>query len=114
MKEEIELGEYIRTQGGIIFKVVGKEYSKDYEDEWIRADKIFLGEWKEHVIKHSKSLIDLIEVGDIVRGKDNHLFEVYAVGSDSVYINNLEEFIHIEDIKSIATHEQMKEMEYKV
>lgn len=114
MKEEIEMGEYARTQNGFIFKVVGKEYYKDYEDEWLQGELLLSGDWKEHVIKHSKSLIDLIEVGDIVRGKDNHLFEVYAVGSDSVYINNLEEFIHIEDIKSIATHEQMKEMEYKV
>ena len=66
------------------------------------------------IIKSSPNIIDLIEVGDVIRGKDNHLFEVYAIGSDCVYINNLEEYILADEIKSILTKEQFESMEYKV
>lgn len=69
---------------------------------------------EEYIIKTSQDITNLIEVGDIIKGKDDHLFEVYAVGSDCVYINNLEEFIFANEIKSILTKEQFESMEYKI
>lgn len=43
-------------------------------------------------------LINKIKVGDIIIAKDNHVFEVYAVGLDVVYINRLQEFIFFKEI----------------
>ena len=120
MKNKIEVGEYIRTKSGKIYKIDKiEECSVCFEPLYVNIEKIrgikFTNSYHiKDIKKHSKNIIDLIEVGDIVIGKDSHLFEVYAVGSDCVYINNLEEFVCVQDIKSIVTKEQMKEMEYRV
>ena len=98
--KDIKTGEYVRFENGVISQM---------EEGKIIGDFLF-----SEVVKSSPNIIDLIEVGDVVRGKDNHLFEVYAVGSDCVYINNLEEFILIKDIKGIVTKEAFERMEYRI
>lgn len=50
----IEVGEYVRTKKGKIF-----QYSKG---------RAYLGKDNE-IVKHSKNIIDLIEVGDYVNGR---------------------------------------------
>ena len=71
----------------------------------------------DKIVKHSKQLIDLIEVGDIVNGmevldihKPRDLWEPIEIRVDSRYTN----FILAEDIKTILTKEQFEANCYKV
>ena len=79
----------------------------------------------EKILKHSKNVIDLIEVGDYVNGekvyknKYGELYTgyVYAGGEIGKTLESYATFI--EDIKeeyieTIVTKEQMEEMEYRV
>lgn len=68
MKDVIEAGEYVRTENGKIDKVVSNNY---YMEKYIEAEKDFI--FCNSIVKHSKQLIDLIEVGDIVKYKLKNL-----------------------------------------
>lgn len=62
---EIEVGEYVRTDNGEIHKVIDIEKGsikiKSQYKEWIGLCCI---------VNHSKQLIDLVEVGDYVNGRE--------------------------------------------
>ena len=71
----------------------------------------------DKIVKHSKQLIDLIEIGDIVNGKEvldihkpRDLWEPIEIRVDSRYTN----FILAEDIKTILTKESYMANCYKV
>ena len=121
---EIELGEYGRTNKGKIFIFAWLENS----DGKRYTDKVLLGNGKkfenkfyyfddgEDIVKHSKNIIDLIEVGDYVNG--------YYVRKIANYNNelcvfdlNVMQWIPLTEIDvfySIVTHEQFESIEYKV
>lgn len=135
--EEIKTGEYIRlarNQG--INKIIDIEENRYILDEDI-ADEygdltcvLERHQLKDEIVKHSKNIIDLIEVGDIVNG-----YKVLEI-SDSMYENSkriliyknekekYERWIYIqeydgkvhtqEDIRSILTKEQYERNCYKV
>ena len=112
----IEVNEYVRTKSGFIFKVNKITYNEEYKDYWYQ-ESFLLGDWKEEIVKHSKQLIDLIEVGDIVNGmqvldiyKPRDLWEPIEIRVDSRCMN----FILTEDIKTILTKEQYMANCYKV
>lgn len=68
---------------------------------------------KEDIVKHSKNIIDLIEEGDYVNGvKIEQILQV-SHKHNSIIINNEEELLE-QDIKSIVTHQQFKQVEYGV
>lgn len=102
---EIEVGEYVRTGSGEIFKVIDIEkgsikIKSDYR-EWIGMCCI---------VKHSENIIDLIEEGDYVNGE-----LVTFVQSDNEVIATREHCrIENEDIKSIVTKEAYKNIEYRL
>lgn len=57
----IEVNEYVRTKDGKIDKVINSNF---YMSIYVECEKgLYL---IESIVKHSKQLIDLIEVGDIV------------------------------------------------
>ena len=113
----IEVGEYIRTRKGITkIKKTSKECSL-CENGLIVNNETY---------KHSKNIIDLIELGDYVNGmrviatenrgryneekqKDEKviLTENYDEWTENGVISN-------EDIKTILTHEQYEQNCYKV
>lgn len=75
MEDEIEIGEYGRTNFGEIIKFAWLE---DSEGKTIKNKVILINRNKvsndfyyfhgeENIVKHSKQLIDLIEVGDIIK-----------------------------------------------
>ena len=117
MEDKIEVGEYVRTRGGHIHKV-----TKIDNNKLVYWGKISCGwslEQLQDIIKsHSKNIIDLIEEGDYINGllitaiydeyknDDNIKFETNYEGKYRCYID--------EDIKSIVTKEQFKQIEYKV
>ena len=112
MKDVIEAGEYVRTENGKIDKVVSNNY---YMEKYIKAEKDYI--FCNNIVKHSKQLIDLIEVGDIVNGmevldihKPRDLWEPILIRVDSRYTN----YILAEDIKTILTKEQYMANCYKV
>lgn len=103
MKDVIEAGEYVRTKNGKIDKVVSNNY---HMEKYIEAEKGFI--FCNSIVKHSKQLIDLIEVGDIVNDmkvldmhKPRDLWEPIEIKVDSKYTN----FILAEDIQTILTRE---------
>ena len=123
---EIEVGEYVRTNKGLITKITDIEIEK-YEDG---TSEIFIETELNHgyldytiedIVKHSKQLIDLIEVGDIVNS-------CIVIGFGYECVNgNKEKSILVEgkytkvnyallnwDIETILTKEQMEANCYKV
>ena len=120
---DIEVNEYVRTKNKGIRKIDRIDNNKT-----INKYLYFTGkedfEGKEYgiikttdIVKHSKQLIDLIEVGDIVNGmevldihKPRDLWEPIEIRGDSRYTN----FILAEDIKTILTKEQYMANCYKV
>ncbi len=57
---EIEVGEFVRTKEGTIDKII-KIYTEDTDLKNIVRGKNG-SYWKEKITKHSKNIIDLIEV----------------------------------------------------
>ena len=117
---KIEVGEYVRTKDGIIDQVIidykGKCNNSNCNGKHVSCEINYYDE--DDIIKHSKNIIDLIEVGDYVNG---HLVKaVYLDGCtkyiklDNAYENGEGIRTYSEDIKSILTKEQMASIEYKV
>ena len=61
--EDIEVGEYVKLNYGKIDKVKNNDY---YMQQYIECEKGLYP--RENIVKHSKNIIDLIEVGDYVNG----------------------------------------------
>ena len=119
MENEIKVGELVRTRNKGIQKIaylrpnatVNKyAYFIEYDDDGDRLNGILK---TTDIVKHSKNIIDLIEVGDYVNG---HL--VYRIDNNTtIWIEtetNLYCGIYESDIKSIVTKEQFASMEYKI
>jgi len=110
MEDEYEVSEYYRTKNGEIFKII------DLDDYSFLLDKFY-----HQIVKHSKNIIDLVEVGDYVNGREiKHIamFEGFPdypklILTDKKYLIP-GETIENKDIKTIVTHEQMQSIEYKV
>lgn len=119
----MEVGEYVRTKNGDIGKVFkievagqGTRYMGERLEETIYCiknnDNTENYRYKQTaIVKHSKNIIDLIEVGDYVNGE-----LVDETSNGTLGIIPIDEFIPIDKakIKSVVTHEQFKSMEYKV
>lgn len=116
----LEVNEYVRlarNQG--INKIIDKE-----DDRYILESEIadsygnitwflYECELEEEIVKHSKQLIDLVEVGDYVNG---HLVEEVRISCfDSlIFVHEYEIELREKDIKTILTKEQMEANCYKV
>lgn len=129
--EEIQVGEYVRIKNGLIGQFYNieegydgniivnfEEFAYEYED---------VKQFYEDILKHSKDIIDLIEVGDIVNGeKVIGIFEIYnneelIIGkrilteyrkAQYTGLNN-NYYLYETDIKTILTHEQYEKNCYK-
>ena len=117
--EEIKVGEYIRSKDGLIGKVeqIGNSLF------WIEDGTAF--SLQDKSIKHSKNILDLIEVGDIVEWKFkdssviciNEVIQRPETGKTlGVYAEEDDCLIPLEyiDILKILTHEQFEENCYRL
>ena len=130
---KLEEGMYVRTDEGIA-KVIEKRKNPYGEETIFIIDKPFMyhltdflrtaedmidvnfEEDTKQIKGASHNIIDLIEVGDYVNGKEVedvinntiNLFEQPVLRIDDDY------YLIAEDIKSIVTKEQFSQMEYKV
>ena len=117
---EIEVNEYVRTNKGNIGKVV--EIRLGFNKDTQLYQKIYMldnGLWTilEYIVKPSKQIIDLIEVGDYVNGREvldiykpRDLWEPIEIRVNSRYTN----FILADEIQTILTKERYMANCYKV
>lgn len=105
--EEIKVGDYVRVNG-----IIGKVEQIGNSLFWIENGSSYSLDNKK--VKHSKNIIDLIEVGDIVEYQVNSLSEL-KIGRVKSYrdARSNKEYLGVEGfditkiyIKSILTHEQ--------
>lgn len=112
----IEVGEYVRTDNGEIHRVIDIEKGsikiKSQYKEWIGLCCI---------AKHSKQLIDLVEVGDYVNGREvKHIamFEGFPDYPKLIFVDEKHlvpgETAENKDIETILTKEQYQANCYKV
>ena len=117
MEDKIEVNEYVRTKNGEIHKVIEikeNRYITNFDDYFYFRYDNNMGGFKSDIVKHSKQLIDLIEVGDFVNGFPI-LEPIYngntMYGIDEGYENFKKSF---GEIKTILTKEQFEANCYKV
>ena len=109
---KLEVGDYVRTKKGKIAKIVSKEdvYSGLHREEIVFI--LDIGErlaiHSKKVVKSSKNIIDLIEVGDYVNGLPV-VHNAKNNGGNIVIVVNGNAY-NEEDIKSIVTKEQFDSM----
>lgn len=110
---KIEVGDYIRTKIGIGKIVKIFEYDdghKDYYTDRSIDDEDDSTTLHIHQIKrHSKDIIDLIEVGDYVNG--SMVYEILEDGRIHIMTGHL---LNNKDIKTILTHEQFTQNAYEL
>lgn len=122
--EEIKVGEYVRTKNkGIkridtIFenKTINK-YGYEIGSEW--DGKLYSTIKITDIVKHSRNIIDLIEVGDILKLKNGEKWEVQEHQGNGNWLQL--EWENVDDnedffkkVHSIITKEQFEENSYKV
>ena len=132
---KLEVGMYVRTENGIIEKInqIYDRHATDNTVVWLNGygdgRSVFVDDFEE--VKYqsinargfikkepSNNIIDLIEVGDYVNG-----YKVYEVKEECVMIgfkctildeDYVTQTVYKNEIKSIVTKEQFKQMQYKV
>lgn len=105
---EIEVGEYVRSKIGNIGRV-----TKIEDDKFLYENKELIT-WVENVVKHSKNIIDLIEVGDIVYTYDVLNYDVIYIYDDEMLKAVKEDIEQGIKIKTIWTKEQLKHIAFNV
>ena len=129
----MKVGDYVRTIDGYIAKIT--EITEEKED--INGNKyrrvevdtlgIYLFDDNLDEFNSNSRIIELVQVGDYVNGiKINSVYDDDKEANDynlkhekclgtNVYDEDYQEkLIYEEDIKSIVTHEQFSQMEYRI
>lgn len=114
---EIEVGDYVRTEIGIfIISHINIDFDDNDKNKCLLCQNekvLFLSIETIKSLKHSKNIIDLVEVGDYVNGQE--VIEVREQEGKIYLMTGYVPQTYIkEDIKSIVTHEQFASIEYKV
>ena len=127
MENKIKVGEYVRTNEGIIDKV--DRYSigscvYHCKNGMCIDECETVGIPISDIKKHSFNIIDLIEEGDVIVLRNNKKYEVLKISwskskGNHIHIINALRMqggidIFADDIKSIVTKEQFKSVEYEV
>ena len=107
--KELNIGDYVRTKKGTIYKFNSKS-------------NMAKNGAKKYMVKSSPNIIDLIEVGDLIKLKiSKHLQEVEYIGekelclTECIYYDIQETKQKFENyIEWVITHEQLNEAKYEV
>ena len=123
--KNIAVGDYVRTNDGLIFKIFTKtkttygfcgltdSSNKKYSTYTYGKGNCIDNNIKGKIVKHSKNIIDLIEVGDFVN--NGYIHEVGSADNGERWVHNLNGLLlYKEDIKTILTKEQMEANQYYV
>lgn len=128
MKDKIEIGDYVRTKDGVIAKVTYVDVMMiDCDRDVFDLNNLAMMEIpteyiEEYIVKHRKQLIDLIDVGDILKIK---ISEEWVEKQDTIKFVVVGQTYTITEIKEclenglfkiiqILTHEQFEANCYKV
>lgn len=119
MEDKIEVGEYVRTNKGNIGQVIGifnghcqAKYHIQFQGK-VKVKRQYLS--THTIIKHSKQLTDLIEVGDIVEIRTGlHSSFKYFVKDEEDLLLLEEKVKEFWNIETILTKEQYMANCYKV
>ena len=115
---KLDVNMYVRTKRDGIGKIISLSIGSEDECCFIELSKRRTGIKEHNIIKASRNIIDLIEVGDYVNG--------YPVYETIEYPNNTRAIVIADDnksiiweessqyIKSILTKEQFESMKYEV
>ena len=111
---ELKLNMYVRTEHGI-YKINGY-INNNYTQKFTYIDNLGVSDFldKNQVIKASRNIIDLIEVGDIIT-TNNLCGEVTHIEGDKIYTTCYDrEYYYDYQIQSIVTKEQFESMKYSL
>ncbi len=117
--EEIKINDYIKTKSGNIYKVRSiTKFSDGDIHIAVKEQTIFLR--PNDIAKHSKNIIDLIEIGDYVNGrlvlqvdyKNKNVCLLIPLTDTKANTNIM--WYGYEDIRTVVTKEMMKSVEYRV
>ena len=129
--QDIAVGDYVRTNDGLIFKIFTKtkttygfcgltdSSNKKYSTYTYGKGNCIDNNIKGKIVKHSKNIIDLIEVGDFVNGCRIDLIDSWGVLVHEARGINKSGFSipvaqYEEDIETILTKEQYSQNCYTV
>ena len=124
----MRVGDYVRTKDyngfpGGIAKIKEIRNDKKHKMDWLTLDKtldhISFLEQSTNVVKSSPNIIDLLEVGDVIRYEIETPLETSGIlkGVGDVTDEEMLEKLKKDKafhVKSIVTREQFSQMEYKV
>lgn len=116
--KDIEVGEYVRTNEGIIDKVIidykGECNNLNCNRKHISCEKNYYNE--DDIINHNKDIGELIGYGDFINGKMCIDIEHYTRDDGTKGINFvcLGGSVLKEHIKEIVTKEQINQVKYEV
>ena len=121
----IEVGDYVRTKNGEIHKVIEikeNRYITNFADYFYYRYDNNMGAFKSNIVNHSKQLIELIEVKDVIKYRINNIsttLETKGYVEGIVDISNEEMLQRIKNDKNyeileILTHQQYMANCYKV
>lgn len=114
---EIEVNEYVRTKDGVIDKV---DALYGMIENTVHLENLKWFDTK-NIVKHSKQLIDLVELKDLVCFKnklpnslENEKMIIHIFDNDT--LEEVKQAIEREEIEllEILTHEQFEQNSYKV
>ena len=122
MEDRIEIGEYVRVNNdnrncigiGKVTRIVNESIYVNMNNKYNLPVSFQI----DNIVKHSKQLIDLIEIGDFVNG--HKVKAIYLNGAtkyiklSNSYENGQGTRTYEEDIKTILTKEQYEVNCYKV
>lgn len=107
----INVGDYVRTINGEIYKLID-----DFALIYFQKEQEY-GLPEHQIIKSSPNIIDLIEVGDYVNG--HRVIDIAKDQIRALYYEDINQKYALipminKDIKSIVTREMLESMEYKI
>ena len=115
----MEINEYVRTIDGYIDQVKSineKDMCGEYPRPSVSLSKCFINCFIDEITKHSKDIIDLIEVGDYVNGMEVEKIWVEPFGElagmKCIKYKCEENARNFFIVKSILTHEQFEANAY--
>ena len=107
----MKIGDYVKTKNGLIGQIIKCNSIYFILD----IDKDNIAHEQDEIYKSSDKIINLIEIGDYVNGRE--VREVYDLGFEKCFCFKNEYGRHYDKtykIKTIVTKEQFESMKYKV
>ena len=119
--QEIKVEEYVRTRAGFIYKITNIDKNGViYLDK--KQSVVSKQELEDYTVKHSKQLIDLVEVKDVIKYRIDNISTTLETKGYLEGIIDISDEEMLQEIKrdkdyhilEILTHEQFEANCYKV